>query len=140
MEATQLEVETLAERLHLLETARWLTSGSPAATPTGGRWREQDPVLGALRVRMTDTEVRTQAVETKAAEGNASLYALGAELFKGLVQLSDRQDAATAALGHQLGEHSNALLTAQEDAVALKAMIDTLASGSCPAAAPAADP
>ena len=97
-------------------------------------------MVGALRVRMTDTEVRTQVVETKAAEGNASLYALEAELFKGLAQLSDRQDSTTAALGHQLGEHNNALLTAQEDAVALKAMIDTLAAGSGPAAAPAADP
>ena len=67
MEATQHVVEGFAERLHLLETARGLTSGS-LTTPTNGRWREQDPVFGALRVRMTDTEVRAKAVETQAAE------------------------------------------------------------------------
>ena len=43
--ATQRAVEGLAERPHLLETARGL-SASPAA-PTNGRWREQDPVVGA---------------------------------------------------------------------------------------------
>ena len=65
-----------------------------------------------------------------------------AELFSSLAKLADRQDATAQALGHQLGEHGQALLTAQEDSVALKRMIETLASGSGPAAAPAgqADP
>ena len=47
VEATQHVVEGFAERLHLLETARGLTSGS-LTTPTNGRWREQDPVVVAV--------------------------------------------------------------------------------------------
>ena len=122
------------ERVHLIDTARGLTasSPSPSAAP-GGRWREQDPLVGAFQVRI-------QEGEAKATESDAKLYALEAEVFKSLAQLSDKDDAAVAALAHQLGEHGTALLSAQEDAVTLKAMIDTLASGSGPAAAPTADP
>ena len=82
MEATQQAVEGLAECLHFLETARGLNSGSPT-TPTNGRWCEQDPVVGALRVRMTVTEVRAKAVATQAAEHHAKLCGLEAVLFKG---------------------------------------------------------
>ena len=131
-------VEGLAERLRLLETARGLTA-SPSAH-TNGRWREQDPVVGALRVRMTDTKVRAKAVETQAAVHYAKLCGLEADLFKRLASLSEHCDATAAALGHTLGEQSTALLTVMEDAVALRAAVDTLASGSGPAAAPTADP
>ena len=132
--ATQLAVEALAERVHLLDTARGLTANLPSpSTAPGGRWREQDPPVGAFRVRI-------QEVEAKATESDAKLYALEAEVLKSLDQLSDKDDAAVAALAHQLGEHGTALLSAQEDAVTLKAMIDTLASGSGLAAAPTTDP
>ena len=51
--ATQLAVEALAERVHLLDTACGLTANSPGASATpGGRWCEQDPLVGAFRVRM----------------------------------------------------------------------------------------
>ena len=92
VEAIQLVVEALAERFHLLETARGLTANSPSTnTPTGGHWREQDPLVGTFRVRI-------QEVETKAAEGDAKLYALEAELFKGLAQLSDKVDVKQSLL------------------------------------------
>ena len=55
------------------------------------------------------------------------------------MHLSERYDSTASALGHQLGEQSTALLTIMEDDVAFKAAVDTLASGSGPAAAPTAD-
>ena len=101
-EVTQHAVEGLAKRLHFLETACGLTSGPPT-TLTNSRWREQGPVVGALRVRMADTEVRATAVETQAAEHYAKLCGLEADLFKGLAQLYEHCDATAAALGHTLG-------------------------------------
>ena len=46
----------------------------------GRRWREQDPLVGAFRVRI-------QEVETTQAEAHAKLYVLEAELLSNLAKL-----------------------------------------------------
>ena len=107
--ATQAAVEALAAQVHLLDTARGLTANSPSPSATaGGRWREQDPQVGAFRVRI-------QEVETKQAEANAKAYALEADLFNSLAKLSDRADATAQALGQQLDSLCQAVLASQED-------------------------
>ena len=126
-------METLAAQVHILQTARGLTDSSPQTGPTPGRWRsgEQDPAAAAFRILL-------QELEAKQTEAAAKAYALEADLFSALAKLSDRSDAQDQNLLAQVEALGQALLAAQEDSVTLNRKIETLASGSGPAAAPAA--
>ena len=78
-----------------------------------------------------------QEVETKQADASAKAYALEADLFSTLAKLSDRTDATAHALGQQLDSLGQAVIASQEDSATRNRTIETLASGSGPAAAPA---
>ena len=112
--ATQLAVQELNGKMHLLQTARGVSSDAPG-TPPGFVPAEAHAALEVVTLRrlFTELQLRVLTAETAATEQKAERYAIERDLCAGVSSLRDdlaRLDSQVGGTTHALGVTSTGLV------------------------------